>query len=171
MLHAKLSLATRGPSTHEEAPVHHTARGRGGGGGPLPVRAQQPAARARIGVLASLPLPPLTRFSRKLQELGYIEGQNLRLDYRFAEGHDERYPDLAAELVALPVDVIVTWGTPAVLAAKHITKAIPIVMGAIGVIMILVGGRDVLDGSMTLGGLVMYLLFTGMLAMPLIQRS
>ena len=101
-------------------------------GGPLPVRAQQPAARARIGVLASLPLPPLTRFSRKLQELGYIEGQNLRLDYRFAEGHDERYPDLAAELVALPVDVIVTWGTPAVLAAKHITKAIPIVMGAIG---------------------------------------
>jgi putative tryptophan/tyrosine transport system substrate-binding protein len=99
---------------------------------PLAARAQQTTARARIGVLASLPLPPLSRFARKMQELGYIEGQNLRLDYRFAEGHDERYPVLAAELVALPVDVIVTWGTPAVLAAKHITQAIPIVMGAIG---------------------------------------
>ena len=97
---------------------------------PYATRAQP--TRARIGVLASLPLPPLIRFSRKLQELGYVEGQNLQLDYRFAEGHDERYPDLAAELVAMPVDVIVTWGTPAVLAAKHITKAIPIVMGAIG---------------------------------------
>ena len=104
----------------------------GGAAAAWPYAARAQPTRARIGVLASLPLPPLTRFSRKLQELGYIEGQNLRLDYRFAEGHDERYPDLAAELVALPVDVIVTWGTPAVLAAKHITKAIPIVMGAIG---------------------------------------
>jgi putative ABC transport system substrate-binding protein len=88
--------------------------------------------RARIGVLANLPLPPLSRFSRKMHALGYIQGQNLRLEYRFAEGHDERYPELAAELVALPVDVIVTWGTPAVLAAKQITQATPIVMGAIG---------------------------------------
>jgi putative ABC transport system substrate-binding protein len=98
-----------------------------------PVAARgQTVIRARVGVLASLPLPPVTRFARKMQELGYIEGQNLRLDYRFAEGHDERYPDLAAELASIPVDVIVTWGTPAVLAAKHVTKTIPIVMGAIG---------------------------------------
>jgi putative ABC transport system substrate-binding protein len=98
---------------------------------PLAARGQT-VIRARVGVLASLPLPPVTRFVRKMQELGFIEGQNLRLDYRFAEGHDERYPDLAADLVSLPVDVIVTWGTPAVLAAKHVTKSIPIVMGAIG---------------------------------------
>ena len=90
-----------------------------GGAAAWPLAARAQLTRARIGVLASLPLPPLIRFSRKLQELGYVEGQNLQLDYRFAEGHDERYPDLAAELVAMPVDVIVTWGTPAVLAAKQ----------------------------------------------------
>ena len=85
-----------------------------------------------IGVLASLALPPLQRFARKLEELGYSEGRNLQIDYRFAAGRDDRYPQLAAELVALPVDVIVTWGTPAALAAKRATGTIPIIMGAIG---------------------------------------
>jgi putative ABC transport system substrate-binding protein len=98
---------------------------------PRAARAQQSAKMARIGVLASLPLPPLQRFSRKLREQGYIEGQNLRFEWRFAEGRDDRYPALAAELVALPVDIIVTWGTPAAIAAKQATGAIPIVMGAI----------------------------------------
>ena len=51
---------------------------------------------------------------------------------RCAERHDERYPGLAAKLVKLPVDVIVTWGTPAAVAAKDATTAIPIVMGAVG---------------------------------------
>src|SRR5262249_38085669 len=71
-------------------------------------------------------------FERKLRGYGYVEGQNVRLVSRFAEGHDERYPLMAAELAALPVDLIVTWGTPAALAAKQATSAIPVVMGAIG---------------------------------------
>jgi putative ABC transport system substrate-binding protein len=61
-----------------------------------------------------------------------VEGENLRLQSRFAQGHDERYPDMAEELVKLPVEVIVTWGTPAALAAKQATRTIPIVMGSIG---------------------------------------
>src|SRR5262245_40209922 len=99
---------------------------------PMVVRAQRPARPVRVGVLAALALPPIQRFKLKLQELGYTEGENLRIDYRFAENRDDRYPILAQELVALPVDVIVTWGTPAALAAKDATSKIPIVMGAIG---------------------------------------
>src|SRR5260370_32036365 len=98
---------------------------------PLAARAQQPEKNVRIGVLATLPLPPVQRFFRKLQEHGYVEGRNLRLEARYAEGRDDRYPALAAELIALPVDIIVTWGTPAALAAKQATTTIPIVMGAI----------------------------------------
>jgi putative tryptophan/tyrosine transport system substrate-binding protein len=99
---------------------------------PLAPRAQQRTKIVRIGVLASSAFPPIQRFSRKLREHGYIEGQNLRFESRFAEGRDDRYPALAAELTALPVDVIVTWGTPAAIAAKQATSTIPIVMGAIG---------------------------------------
>ena len=99
---------------------------------PLAARAQQGERVRRIGILASQPLPPLERFARKLGEYGYIEGQNLRFVSRFVEGRDDRYLAMAAELAALPVDVIVTWGTPAALAAKQATKTIPVVMGAIG---------------------------------------
>jgi len=70
---------------------------------PLTARAQQ-AVRV-VGVLASQPLPPVQRFVRKLRGYGYVEGENLRLQSRFAEGHDDRYPDLATELVKLPVEV------------------------------------------------------------------
>jgi putative tryptophan/tyrosine transport system substrate-binding protein len=98
---------------------------------PLAARAQQDERIRRIGVLATLPLPPVQRFFRKLHEYGYVEGRNLRLEARFAEGDDNRYPSMAAELAALPVDIIVTWGTPAALAAKQATATIPIVMGAI----------------------------------------
>ena len=98
---------------------------------PFAVRAQQPAKNVRIGVLGTSPLPPLQRFFPKLQEYGYVEGRNLRVEARFAEGRDDRYPALAAELVALLVDIIVTWGTPAALAAKQATRTIPIVMGSI----------------------------------------
>jgi putative ABC transport system substrate-binding protein len=100
-------------------------------GWPIAARAQQPVKNVRIGVLGTSPLPPLQRLFRKLPEYGYVEGRNLRLETRFAEGRDDRYPALAAELVALPVDVIVTWGTPAALAAKQATATIPIVMGSI----------------------------------------
>ena len=99
---------------------------------PLSARAQQSTKIAHIGVLANFRLPPFRRLSRKLHELGYIEGQNLRVDYRFTEGRDERYPTMVAELVALPVDLIVTSGTPAALAAKRATHTIPIVMASIG---------------------------------------
>src|SRR5262245_60586922 len=98
---------------------------------PLAARAQQGERMRTIGILASQPLPPIQRFTRKLRDYGYIEGQNLRLVSRFAEGRDDRYPALAAELAALPVDMIVTWGTPAAIAAKQATGTIPIVMGAI----------------------------------------
>src|SRR5262245_14133865 len=84
-----------------------------------------------IGILASQPLPPIQRFVRKLRDYGYVEGQNLRLVSRFAEGRDDRYPVMAGELAALPVDLILTWGTPAALAAKQATKTIPVLMGAI----------------------------------------
>src|SRR6476620_4037610 len=98
-------------------------------GWPLAVRAQQ---RVHVvGILASQLLPPLQRFKLKLPEYGYIEGQNVRFVSRFAEGRDDRYPAMAAELVALPVDLILTWGTPAALAAKQATSSIPVVMGAL----------------------------------------
>jgi putative ABC transport system substrate-binding protein len=99
---------------------------------PVAARAQQPARPARIGLMASQPLPPQQRFSSRLQEQGYVEGRNVRLEWRFAEGQDDRFSAFAAELVALPVDLIVTWGTPAALAAKQATRTIPIVMGASG---------------------------------------
>jgi putative tryptophan/tyrosine transport system substrate-binding protein len=84
----------------------------------------------RVGVLAPAELRPIESFKERLHGLGWIEGQNVRFDYRWAEGNDSRYPALAAELVALPADLILTWGTPAVLAAKQATAKIPIVMAA-----------------------------------------
>ena len=69
---------------------------------------------------------------RKLREYGYVEGENLRLVRRFSEGHDDRFPTLAVELTAVPVGMIVTWGTPAAVAAKQATSSIPVVMGAVG---------------------------------------
>jgi putative ABC transport system substrate-binding protein len=81
----------------------------------------------RIGVLANEAWPPLDGLREGLRKRGYIEGQNLLIQYRFAEGRAARFPDLAAELVRIPVEVIVTVGTPASLAAMQVTKTIPIV--------------------------------------------
>jgi ABC-type uncharacterized transport system substrate-binding protein len=72
--------------------------------------------------------PPLYGLRDGLRELGYIEKQNLDLVYWFAEGQSGRYAALAADLVRLPVEVIVTWGTPASLAAKEASGVVPIVM-------------------------------------------
>src|SRR5260370_13404731 len=103
---------------------------------PFSARAQPQPQRTtklvRIGMLANSLLPPLRKVSQNLKELGYVEGETVRFEYRFAEGHDDRYSILAAELVALPVDLIVTLGTPAALAAKLATRTIPIVMGSVG---------------------------------------
>ena len=100
---------------------------------PLDVRAQQRARTWRIGFLeTSSPSPARVRLLETLRatlrELGYLEGQNIAFESRFAEGKIDRLPGLAAELVGLKVDVIVTSGTPAGLAAKQATGTIPIVM-------------------------------------------
>jgi putative ABC transport system substrate-binding protein len=105
---------------------------------PLAAEAQQAAKNARIGYLANHPagdLGPHLRaaFLQGLRDLGYVEGGNLVIEYRFAEGQLERFPALAAELVALKVDVIVTAGsTPSALAAKQATRTVPIVFIAAG---------------------------------------
>jgi putative ABC transport system substrate-binding protein len=103
---------------------------------PLRAGAQVAGRPARVGVLAEALLRPLEIFGQKLRELGYVEGENLQLEYRFAEGRDERFPALAAELVARDVDVLVAWGTPAALAAKQATRAVPIVIGAMGDVLV-----------------------------------
>jgi len=93
--------------------------------------AQPPTHVHRIGVLLGTTPgqdPFGEAFLEELRALGYVEGQNLVLEYRGAEGRLERLPNLAAELVQLKPDVIVTPGTPAALAAKHATTTIPIVL-------------------------------------------
>jgi putative ABC transport system substrate-binding protein len=96
----------------------------------------QPARNTRIGVLnaesASTSASRLEALRASLRELGYVEGRNVVMEYRYAEGKYDRLPALAAELVRSRVDVIVTSGTPATRAAKDATATIPIVMAASG---------------------------------------
>jgi len=103
---------------------------------PRAARAQQPSRVWRIGVLETtsmaLNAANFGAFRQSLRDLGYIEEQNLIIEYRSAEGLGERFADLAADLLRLNVDVIVTRGTPAVLAAKRATTTTPIVMAAMG---------------------------------------
>jgi putative ABC transport system substrate-binding protein len=99
----------------------------------FPAEAQQPKKVTRIGYLSALsPASESTRseiIRRALRELGYIEGQNISIEYRYAEGKRDRFPELAAELVRLKVDIIVVaGGTVIVQAAKNAAKTIPIVM-------------------------------------------
>src|SRR5438067_10113612 len=105
------------------------------GAAPLAADGQQAAKVARIGYLANNPATsPYLReaFLRGLRDLGYVEGRNLVIEYREAEGKADRLPALAAELVALKVDVIVASGTLAALAAKQATSALPIVFSPAG---------------------------------------
>jgi putative ABC transport system substrate-binding protein len=100
---------------------------------PLTASAQRAEGKiVTIGILAIEPWPPIDTFRQALNNLGYIEGKNVRFEYRYAKGRNERFPELANDLVGLNVDAILTWGTDAVLAAKQATATIPIVMGAIG---------------------------------------
>jgi putative tryptophan/tyrosine transport system substrate-binding protein len=102
------------------------------------IAAAQPAAKLyRIGWLGDGSAPAGANrssgeFQQGLRDAGYVEGRNLTIEYRYAGGNVGRLPDLAAELVRLPVDVIVTSGEPAALAAQRATKAIPIVVTQIG---------------------------------------
>ena len=93
---------------------------------PLRAEAQQPGRAARIGILVTVP-SPWDDFRRGLRERSWIEGTNLTIEWRDAEGVSERLPRLAAELVRLNVDVIVTSGDPGALAARQATNTTPIV--------------------------------------------
>jgi putative ABC transport system substrate-binding protein len=104
---------------------------------PAAVHAQQSANKVwRVGVLETVPrtlnAANFDALRNGLEVLGYIEGRNFLVEYRSADGRIERFPELAGELVRLKVDVIVTRGTPAVLAAKSATPTISIVMAASG---------------------------------------
>ena len=90
--------------------------------------AQQPGKIARVGVLTPTFAVGLEPLHQGFRDLGYVKGKNLAIEYRFAEGKLDRLPALAAELVALKVDVIVAVGGPSVQAAKRATETIPIVM-------------------------------------------
>jgi putative ABC transport system substrate-binding protein len=104
--------------------------------GPWLANAQGPTKVPHLGVLSqwsqgASPSPALQAFLQRLHDLGYREGENLRIDYRFAAQQLDRLPTLAAELVALQPDVIFTSsGTPALRAAQQATTTIPIVVGA-----------------------------------------
>ena len=98
--------------------------------------ALQPAKVYRIGILEAIPAAEnaanLDAFRKGLAGLGYVEGRNLIIEYRSANGQAERFPDLASELVRLKVDLIVTRGTPAARAAKMATETTPVVMATMG---------------------------------------
>ena len=114
-----------------------------GGFTPLPAAIAQPTGKVpRIGILSPSSPSEASRsasdlavlfaaFREGLRDLGYVEGRNIKIESRWAEGNYERLPGLAADLVRLKVDVIVTYGTPASEAAKRATATIPIVMAAI----------------------------------------
>ena len=103
---------------------------------PFASRAQQAGKVYRIGLLEPTPATQnatnLDALREGLRKLGYVEGQNLVIEYRSADGRAERFPDLASELVRLKVDVMVTRGTPAVQAAQKASGTIPVVMAAMG---------------------------------------
>ena len=102
---------------------------------PLAARAQQGRRVYRVGVLETTSLRANTdnfdRFRKGMAERGYVEGPSLVIAYRSAEGRTERFAELAAELVRSKVDLILTRGTPATLAAKRATSEVPIVMAAV----------------------------------------
>ena len=103
---------------------------------PLAAEAQQTGKVYRVAFLGSTSpsgyASQMEAFRRGLRDLGYVEGQNLVIEFRWAQGKNERLPELAAELVRLKPDVLVTHGPPGALVAKRATDTIPIVLGAIG---------------------------------------
>ena len=103
---------------------------------PFAARAQQAGKIYRIGILESIPAAQnganLNALRKGLQQLGYIEGKNLIIEYRSADGQAERFPDLASELVRMKVDLLVTRGTPATVAAKSAAGTIPVIMATMG---------------------------------------
>jgi putative ABC transport system substrate-binding protein len=99
---------------------------------PIAARAQQPAGVRRLGILSqdavhAHPTPPYQAFQQGLREMGWVEGQNLAIEWRFSAGKADQLPRLVTELVDLPVDLIVAIATPPALAAVAATSTIPIV--------------------------------------------
>src|SRR6266545_7285800 len=103
---------------------------------PLAARAQQPAKLPTIGLLgsgtAAAQSPWTAAFVQRLRELGWSEGRNVAIEYRWAEGRSDRFAEVAAEFVRLKVDVILTHNTPPTLAARRATSVIPIVFATAG---------------------------------------
>jgi len=103
---------------------------------PLAARAQQAGKLPTIGFLGASTAPTMSQwiaaFVQRLHELGWIEGRTVAIEYRWGEGRDERYRQIAAEFVRLKVDAILSHGTEASLAAKRATSTIPIVATAVG---------------------------------------
>ena len=103
---------------------------------PLPGETQNARKIYRVGYLgnssASLEPDLVEAFRQGMRELGYIEGKNLVIEFRWAEGRYDRFASLVTDLIHLPVDVIVTAGTPGTLAAKNATKTIPLVIAVSG---------------------------------------
>jgi putative ABC transport system substrate-binding protein len=101
---------------------------------PLAAAAQQPGRVWRVGFLG--PERPtdamLSAFRDGLRERGYVEGQNLSVDFRWPQGTFEQNPSVAAELIRSNVDMLVAWATPAVIAPRRATSTIPIVMTNVG---------------------------------------
>ena len=101
---------------------------------PFAARAQQPARPPTIGFLGATSSATANQwvaaFVARLRELGWVEGRTVTIEYRWAEANTERYAEIATELVDHKVDVIVTWASAPVLAAKHATAVVPIVFAA-----------------------------------------
>ena len=120
---------------------------------PLVARGQQQPKVWRIGMLqtisADLDAVNLGAFRQSMRDLGYVEGQNLVIEYRSADGDPKRFPGLVVELIHLNVDLIVTRGTPAVVAAKNATSTIPVVMAATGEALMVVASLARPGGNVT----------------------
>jgi putative ABC transport system substrate-binding protein len=97
----------------------------------------------------ALNAPQLDAFRQGLRELGYLEGQQYAIEYRSADGRAERFPELAAELVRLRVDLIVARGTPAAIAAKNATGTIPVIMSSVGDPLLIVDSLARPGGNVT----------------------
>src|SRR5436190_15821102 len=118
-----------------------------------PVVAQELGKVYRIGILepisAAQNAANLNALRAGLRNLGYVEGQNLVIEYRSTDGHTERFQDLASELVSLKLDLIVARGTPATMAVKNATTTIPVVMATMGAPGAIVASFARPDGNIT----------------------
>ena len=119
-------------------------------------RAQQPGKLPTIGYLGATTTSTQTQmvaaFAGRLHELGWIEGRNLTIEYRYAEGRSERYAELAAEFVRLNVDVIVTYGTPAVVLDMREVEAAARTLGLEVITAEIQRGEDIVPAFEALNG-------------------